>query len=175
MRIFKHGLWLPGSTVTALQWRHNERPGVSNHRQLHCLFKFSPGAHQRKQQSSESLEIHQRPVDSLHKRPLTRKMFSLDDVNMMRSEARLTWLGPGVPPARDDTFIPSWKLCGGVVHLDSPHITIIDHSHLIFSICYIHYIEKNVGMSSLHHWRVEDVIKPARSYLLSTYLLFMIR
>ena len=80
---------------------------------------FSPGAHQRKHQSSESLAvvrgIRRWPVDSPHIGPLTRKMFSFDDVIMMRSEAQLTWLGPGVPPARDDTVVTSRKLSWGVV------------------------------------------------------------
>ena len=45
-----------------------------------------PGADQRKYQSSASLAfvrgIHRRPVNSPHKGPVTRKMFSLDDVIM---------------------------------------------------------------------------------------------
>ena len=44
------------------------------------------GADQRKHQSSASLafvrRIHRRPVNSPHKRPVTRKMFSFDDVIM---------------------------------------------------------------------------------------------
>ena len=46
------------------------------------------GADQRKHQSSESLAfvrgIHRWPVDSPHKRPITRKMFPFDDVIMWR-------------------------------------------------------------------------------------------
>ena len=45
------------------------------------------GADQRKQQSSSSLAfvrgIHRWPVNSLHKRPVTRKIFPFDDVNMV--------------------------------------------------------------------------------------------
>ena len=46
----------------------------------------SSGADQRKQQSSASLafvmEIHRWPVNSPHKGPVTRKMFSFDDGTM---------------------------------------------------------------------------------------------
>ena len=45
------------------------------------------GTDQRKHQSSASLafvrEIHRRPVNSPHKRPVTRKMFPFDDVIML--------------------------------------------------------------------------------------------
>ena len=45
-----------------------------------------PGADQRKHQSSASLAfvwgIHRKPVNSLHKWPVTRKMFPFDDVIM---------------------------------------------------------------------------------------------
>ena len=67
-----------------LQWRHNERDGVSNHRRIDCLLNH---ADQRKHQSSTSLAfvreiIHRRPVNSLHKGPVTRKMFLLHFVIM---------------------------------------------------------------------------------------------
>ena len=45
------------------------------------------GIDQRKRQSSESLRfvwgIHRWPVDSLHKGPVTQKMFPFDDVIML--------------------------------------------------------------------------------------------
>ena len=68
-----------------LQWRPNERDGVSNHRRLHCLFNCWFGADQRrKHQSSASLAfvrwIHRWRVNSPHKRPATRKMLPFDDV-----------------------------------------------------------------------------------------------
>ena len=72
--------------VTALQWRHNEHNGVSNHRRLECLLNRLSDADQRKHQSSASLAfvrgIHRWPVDSPHKGPMTPKMFPLDDVIM---------------------------------------------------------------------------------------------
>ena len=63
-----------------LQWRHNERDGVSNHRYLDCFLNRLLAAYQRKHQSSASLDfvrgIQRWPVDSLH------KMFPFEDVIM---------------------------------------------------------------------------------------------
>ena len=71
--------------LRALQWRHNEHDGVSNHQPHDCLLNLHSGPNQRKHQSSASLafvrEIHRWPVNP-HKRPVTRKMFSFDDVTM---------------------------------------------------------------------------------------------
>ena len=73
----------------SLQWRHNERDGVSNH-QLHVTIVYwtvYSGADQRKHQSSASLAfvrgIHLWPVYSPHKGPVTPKMFPFDDVIMV--------------------------------------------------------------------------------------------
>ena len=53
----------------SVEWRHNERDGVSNHPRL--------------DQSSAPLafvrEIHRWPVNSMYKRPVTRKMLPFDD------------------------------------------------------------------------------------------------
>ena len=58
------------------------------------------GAHQRKHQSSASLtfvgEIHRWPVNSPHKRPVTRKMFPFDDViikSRRSSQKYPAWFG----------------------------------------------------------------------------------
>ena len=68
-----------GQICITLQWHHNELHGVSNHRHIDCLLNHFSGAHQRQQQSSESLAfvrgIHPRPMDSPNKGPVTRKMF----------------------------------------------------------------------------------------------------
>ena len=68
----------------SLQWRHNERDGISNHRRLDCLLNHLIGADQRKYQNSASLafvrEIHRWTVNSLHKGPLTWKKFPFDDI-----------------------------------------------------------------------------------------------
>ena len=79
-----------------LQWRHNERDGVSTHRRLDCLFNRRSGADQRKYQSSASLVFawesssHRWPVNSPHKRPVTRKMFPFDDVIMFMNVPPVT-------------------------------------------------------------------------------------
>ena len=68
----------------SLQWRYNERDGVSNHQRLDCLLNRCSGADQRKHQSSSLLAfvrgIDRWPVNSPHKGPETRKMFPFDDV-----------------------------------------------------------------------------------------------
>ena len=62
-----------------LQWRHNERDGVSNQRRLDHFLNRLIWANQRKYESSVSLAfvrgIHRWPVNSPHKEPVTRKMF----------------------------------------------------------------------------------------------------
>ena len=62
----------------SLQWRHNERDGVSNHWRLQVCSTVSSSADHRKHQSSVSLAcvrgIHRWPVNYLHKGPVTRKL-----------------------------------------------------------------------------------------------------
>ena len=69
----------------ALQWRHNECDGVSNH-SIVCTTICS-GSDQKIHQSSASLAfvrgIHRWPVNSPHKGPVTRNMFPFDDVIMV--------------------------------------------------------------------------------------------
>ena len=73
-------------TINGLQWRHNERDGVSNHGISVVYWTVCSGADQRKHQSSASLAIvrgiHRWQVNSPHKGPVTRKMFAFDDVIM---------------------------------------------------------------------------------------------
>ena len=72
----------PKSTQT-LEWRHNERDGVSNHQPHDCLLNRLFRRRCRKHQSSTSLAfmrgIHHWPVNSPHKGPVTRNMFPFDD------------------------------------------------------------------------------------------------
>ena len=70
-----------------LQWRHNERDGVSNHQPYHCLHNRL--FRRRSKKTSKLLVtglcvwwIHWWPVNSPHKWPVTRKMFPFDDVIM---------------------------------------------------------------------------------------------
>ena len=51
-------LWMGESDskqLISLQWRHNERDGVSNHQPRDCLLNRSSGIDRRKHQSSTSL------------------------------------------------------------------------------------------------------------------------
>ena len=77
------GLSTKKSSIT-LQCRHNECDGVSNHQPHDCLLSIYLDADQRKHQSSASLAfvrgIHRWPVNSPHKRPVTRKIFPIDDI-----------------------------------------------------------------------------------------------
>ena len=77
---------------SALQWRHNGRDSVSNHRPHDCLFKRLFRRWSEKTLNSASLYfvrgIHRWPVNSPHKRPVRRKMFPFDDVIMRRRIVR---------------------------------------------------------------------------------------
>ena len=77
---------LPDLKTISLQWRHSERDSVSNTSLMSVHSSVYSGADQRKYQSSASLAfvwgIHRWPVNSPHKRSVTRKMFTFDDVFM---------------------------------------------------------------------------------------------
>ena len=64
-----------------LQWRHNARQDVSNHRLLDCLLNLCPGVDRRKHQSCASLAfvraIHRWPMDSPHIGPVTPRKVSI--------------------------------------------------------------------------------------------------
>ena len=68
----------------SLQWGHNRRDGVSNHQYLDCLLNRLFRHRWKKTPKSTSLAfvrgIHRWPVNSPHKGPVTRKMFSFNDV-----------------------------------------------------------------------------------------------
>ena len=78
-------LWTSANQL-ALQLRHNERDGVSNHQPHECLVNRLFRRRSAKHRSSASLAfvrgIHRWPVNSPHKGPVTRKMFPFDDVIM---------------------------------------------------------------------------------------------
>ena len=79
------GCWASGRP-SALQWRHNEHDGVSNHQPHDCLLKRLFRCRSRKHQSYASPAfvrgIHQWPVNSPQKGSVTQKMFPFDDVIM---------------------------------------------------------------------------------------------
>ena len=60
-----------------LRWRHNELDGVSDHQPHDCLLNRLFGS------LAFVRGIHRGPVNSQHKRPVTRKMFPFDDVIMI--------------------------------------------------------------------------------------------
>ena len=74
--------WLRLNIQWPLQWRHNEQDGASNHRHLNYLLNRLFKRRSKKTSNSASLGIHQRPVDSPNKRPMSRKIFPFDDVIM---------------------------------------------------------------------------------------------
>ena len=70
-----------------LQWRHNERNGVTIHRLMDCLLNRLFRCKRSKKTSKLRVTglwggIHRWPVNSPHKGSVTRKMFSFDDVIM---------------------------------------------------------------------------------------------
>ena len=72
---------------TTLQWRHNDHDCVSNHQPHGCLFNC---LFRRRSKKTSNLRVtglcvgnSPGPVNSLHKGPVTRKMFPFDDVIMM--------------------------------------------------------------------------------------------
>ena len=73
--------------LATLQWRHNERDGVSNHQPHDCLLnRLFRHRSNKENLCSASLAfargIHRWPVNSPHKGPVTRKMVPFDDVIM---------------------------------------------------------------------------------------------
>ena len=71
---------------SSLQWRHNERDGVSNHQPYACLLNR---LFRRRSKKTSKVRVtglckgnSPGPVNSPHKWPVTRKMFPFDDVIM---------------------------------------------------------------------------------------------
>ena len=101
-----------------LQWRHNERDGVSNYQRIDSLFHrlFMD----RKHQNSASLAfvggIHRWRVNSPHKGPVTRKVFPFDDVIILSRNAQVLHFGQTL-----------WCLIhwGRVTHICVGNLTII--------------------------------------------------
>ena len=66
---------------STLQWRHNERDGVSNHQRIDCLLNC---IFRRRSMKTSKLRVTGLvgEFNSPHKDPVTRKMFPFDDVIM---------------------------------------------------------------------------------------------
>ena len=71
-----------------LQWRHNDHDIVSNHQPQGCLLNHLFGHRSKKTSKLRVTGLcvgnSPGPVNSLHKRPVTRKMFPFDDVIMIK-------------------------------------------------------------------------------------------
>ena len=82
-----------GANLT-LQWRHNGRNSVSNHQPYDCLLNR---LFRRRSKKTSKLcvtglcvrGLHRGQVNSPHKWPATRKMFSFDDVIMILPSLRM--------------------------------------------------------------------------------------
>ena len=72
-----HGWWRRQIT---LQWRHNGHDGVSNHQLNDCLLNHLCRHRSKTVSLAFVRKIHWSPVNSLHKGPVTRKIFPFDDV-----------------------------------------------------------------------------------------------
>ena len=70
---------------TALQWHHNGHDGVSNHQPNDCLHPRRSKKTSRLRVAGLLRRIHRRQVNSLHKGPVTRKMFPFDDVSWIQA------------------------------------------------------------------------------------------
>ena len=66
-----------------LQWRHDERDGVSNHQPHDCLLNRLVRAHQSPASLAFVRGIYRWPTNFSYKRPVTRKIFPSDDVIMI--------------------------------------------------------------------------------------------
>ena len=79
------------ATITALQIRHNERDGVSNHQHHDCLLNRLSRRRSKETSMLASLAfvwgIHRWPVNSPHKGTVTRKIFPFHDVIMGKQDA----------------------------------------------------------------------------------------
>ena len=83
--------------LTTLRWRHNEHDGVSNHQPHGCLLNR---LFRRRSKKTSKLRVtglcvgnSPGPVNSPHKRPVTRKMLPFDDVIMRYNwHATKQWL-----------------------------------------------------------------------------------
>ena len=83
VHIYVKWFWIKPGPCSSLLWRHNESDRLSNQRSIYCLLN----ADQRKHQSSASQAfvrgIHQWPMNSPHKGPVTWRTFLFDDIMMI--------------------------------------------------------------------------------------------
>ena len=98
----------------SLQWRHNERDGVSNHQPHGCLFKrlFKAQIKKTSKLRVTGLCEGSSPVtgEFPHKGPVPRKMFPFDDVIMFLSFCKTIWHSAS-RPAACETRLKSRSRC----------------------------------------------------------------
>ena len=92
-------------------WRHNDHDGVSNHQPHSCLLNR---LFRRRSKKTSKLHVtgfcvgnSPGPVNSPHKRPVTRKMFPFDDVIVILTIGAvnvriLTWFVKDISPQEQD-------------------------------------------------------------------------
>ena len=89
-----HGIYHSQPGHKSLLWRHNGRDSVSNHQPHHCLlnrlFRRSSKKTSKLRATGLCAGNSPGPVNSLHKWPVTRKMFPFDDVIMSNVRFSLT-------------------------------------------------------------------------------------
>ena len=121
----------------ALQWRHNDHDGVSNHQPHCCLLNrlFRRKSKKTSKPRATSLCAGNSPgsVNSPHKGPVTRKMFSFDDVIMCRRSH--DWM-ISLNVWDDHTPWPSMKMsnrfiCGSGKMIELPE-QLKSHLHALF-------------------------------------------
>ena len=95
----QEGMPLVLSVPVTLQWRHNERDDVSNHRCLVYLLNRLFRRRSKNTSNPESLAfvrgIHRWPVDSPHKGLVTRKIFPFDDSIIIFNEHIISLISRG--------------------------------------------------------------------------------
>ena len=108
----------------SLHWRHNDHDRVSNHQPHGCLLNR---LFRRRSKKTSKLRVtglcvgnSPGPVNSPHKGPVTRKMFSFDDVIMMMSDIRYIWRTAVHTAPHESTWERAWWQLHPLTMMTSP-------------------------------------------------------
>ena len=121
-----------------LHWCHNDHDGVSNHQPHGCLLNR---LYRRRSKKTSKLRVtglcvgnSPGPVNSPHKRPVTRKMFPFDDVIMSYLHDKLLWWfkGGSITGVKQCTF--QWLISNDIAQIETVFNSLIIH-HLILITC----------------------------------------
>ena len=93
----------PQSTRWSWEWRHNEHEGVSNHQPYDCLLNRL--FRRRSTKTSKLRVTGPCKGNSPHKGPVTRKMFTFDDVIMCNTKIQRDYM---IQPQKNAEI----KICG---------------------------------------------------------------